>query len=66
MCNTQNSLLLNQHNGDDAPQDYNFLLPVLVISYNKVVRYAPVSVAQPCTALYTKQDAKLMCTARTE
>ena len=21
MCNTQNSLLLNQHNGDDAPQD---------------------------------------------
>ena len=21
-CNTQNSLLLNQHNGDDAPQDY--------------------------------------------
>ena len=20
-CNTQNSLLLNQHNGDDAPQD---------------------------------------------
>ena len=31
-CNTQNSLLLNQHNGDDAPQDprkyprYSFLL----------------------------------------
>ena len=22
-CNTQNSLLLNQHNGDDAPEDYN-------------------------------------------
>jgi len=22
MCNTQNSLLLNQYNGDDAPQDY--------------------------------------------
>ena len=21
-CNTQNSLLLNQHNGDDAPLDY--------------------------------------------
>ena len=21
-CNTQNSLLLNQHSGDDAPQDY--------------------------------------------
>ena len=21
-CNTQNSLLLNQHNGDDAPQDW--------------------------------------------
>ena len=21
-CNTQNSLLLNQHKGDDAPQDY--------------------------------------------
>ena len=21
-CNTQNSLLLNQHNGDDAPHDY--------------------------------------------
>ena len=21
-CKTQNSLLLNQHNGDDAPQDY--------------------------------------------
>jgi hypothetical protein len=21
MCTTQNSLLLNQHNGDDAPQD---------------------------------------------
>ena len=21
MCNTQNSLLLNQHNGDDAPQE---------------------------------------------
>jgi len=20
-CNTQNTLLLNQHNGDDAPQD---------------------------------------------
>ena len=24
-CNTQNSLLLNQHNGDDAPQDLNYL-----------------------------------------
>ena len=23
MCNTQNSLLLNQHNGDDAPQAKN-------------------------------------------
>jgi len=22
MCNTQNSLLLNQHKGDDAPQDW--------------------------------------------
>jgi len=22
MCNTQNSLLLNQHNRDEAPQDY--------------------------------------------
>jgi hypothetical protein len=22
MCNAQNSLLLNRHNGDDAPQDY--------------------------------------------
>jgi hypothetical protein len=22
-CNTQNSLLLNQHNGDDAPQERN-------------------------------------------
>jgi len=26
MCNTQNSLLLNQHNGDDAPQDYGQLI----------------------------------------
>jgi len=25
-CNTQNSLLLNQHNGDDAPQDFTPLL----------------------------------------
>ena len=25
MCNTQNSLLLNQHNGDDAPQGYIYV-----------------------------------------
>jgi len=25
--NTQNSLLLNQHNGDDAPQDSNSSFP---------------------------------------
>jgi len=24
-CNTQNSLLLNQHNGDDAPQEGRYL-----------------------------------------
>jgi len=27
-CNTQNSLLLNQHNGDDAPQDYVRKVPM--------------------------------------
>ena len=27
MCNTQNSLLLNQHNRDDAPQDYTVSKP---------------------------------------
>ena len=35
-CNTQNSLLLNQHNGDDAPHDYMNMAAVathLVTSY---------------------------------
>ena len=27
-CNTQNSLLLNQHNGDDAPQDPSSTSPI--------------------------------------
>jgi hypothetical protein len=26
MCHTQNSLLLNQHNGDDAPQNYTVMV----------------------------------------
>ena len=32
MCNTQNSLLLNQHNGDDAPQNYMYMFrPIAAI-----------------------------------
>ena len=30
-CNTQNSLLLNQHSGDDAPQDKNWVLREFLI-----------------------------------
>jgi len=30
-CNTQNSLLLNQHNGDDAPQEH------VIGSYSSVI-----------------------------
>ena len=33
-CNTQNSLLLNQHNGDDAPQNHEVLYSVVVYLKN--------------------------------
>jgi hypothetical protein len=35
-CNAQNSLLLNQHNGDDAPQDHSNTLSHISIEYTDV------------------------------
>ena len=56
-CNTQNSLLLNQHNGDDAPQDYEGLVlrrrsfgsekPGTQIPFYSIIGYVVVSSTGP-------------------
>jgi len=36
MCNTQNSLLLNQHNGDDAPQNFPKNLVTVSLIFTRI------------------------------